>query len=57
MQPILIHCGELVTERLIEILDNWGYKTLAKIWRKESIEEMQHADEIIVTGPSAEGSP
>jgi len=29
------------------LLDNWGYKTLAKIWRKESIEEMQHADEII----------
>ena len=24
MQPILIHCGELVTERLIEILDNLG---------------------------------
>ena len=29
------------------LLDNWGYKTLAKIWRKESIEEMQHADKII----------
>ncbi len=26
------------------ILDNWGYKDLAKQWRKESIEEMQHAD-------------
>jgi hypothetical protein len=24
MQPILIHCGEFVTERLIEILDNSG---------------------------------
>ncbi len=24
MQPILIHCGEFVTERLIEILDNLG---------------------------------
>ncbi|GAC1336136.1 MAG: bacterioferritin [Beijerinckiaceae bacterium] len=26
------------------ILDNWGYKELAQKWRKESIEEMQHAD-------------
>lgn len=26
------------------ILDDWGYKELAKTWRKESIEEMQHAD-------------
>ena len=29
------------------LLDNWGYKTLAKQWRKESIEEMQHADKLI----------
>jgi len=28
------------------LLDNWGYKALAKQWRKESIEEMQHADRI-----------
>jgi bacterioferritin len=26
------------------ILDNWGFKALAKQWRKESIEEMHHAD-------------
>jgi bacterioferritin len=26
------------------ILDNWGFKELAKQWRKESIEEMEHAD-------------
>ena len=26
------------------ILDDWGYKELAKTWRKESIEEMNHAD-------------
>jgi bacterioferritin len=26
------------------LLDNWGYKELAKTWRKEAIEEMQHAD-------------
>ncbi len=29
------------------LLDNWGYKTLAKQWRKESVEEMQHADTLI----------
>ena len=29
------------------LLDNWGLMTLAKQWRKESIEEMQHADKFI----------
>lgn len=29
------------------LLDNWGYKSLAKQWRKESIEEMQHADKLV----------
>jgi bacterioferritin len=29
------------------LLDNWGIKQLAKQWRKESIEEMQHADRLI----------
>src|SRR5581483_5748252 len=29
------------------LLGNWGYKALAKQWRKESIEEMQHADKIV----------
>lgn len=29
------------------ILDDWGYKELAKTWRKESIEEMQHADRFV----------
>ncbi len=29
------------------LLDNWGYKALGKQWRKESIEEMQHADKLI----------
>src|SRR4029078_1007651 len=28
-------------------LDNWGYKDLAKQWRKESIEEMEHADKLV----------
>lgn len=29
------------------LLDNWGYKELAKKWRAESIEEMQHADRFV----------
>ena len=29
------------------LLDNWGYKDLAKKWRKESIEEMEHADKFV----------
>ena len=28
------------------LLDNWGYLDLAKKWRKESIEEMEHADKV-----------
>ena len=28
------------------ILDNWGFKELAKKWREESIDEMQHADRV-----------
>ncbi len=27
--------------------DNWGYKDLAKAWRAESIEEMEHADKFV----------
>src|SRR4051794_9887355 len=29
------------------LLGNWGYRDLAKQWRKESIEEMEHADKIV----------
>lgn len=28
------------------ILDNWGLHDMAKVWRKESIEEMEHADKL-----------
>jgi bacterioferritin len=39
------------------LLDNWGYKALAKKWRKESIEEMEHADELTVRIIFLEGFP
>jgi bacterioferritin len=29
------------------LLENWGLKDLAKTWRKESIEEMEHADKLV----------
>ena len=28
------------------LFDHWGFKKLAKQWRKESIEEMEHADKV-----------
>jgi bacterioferritin len=39
------------------LLDNWGYLALAKQWRKESIEEMQHADKLIERIIFLDGSP
>jgi len=39
------------------LLDNWGYRDLAKKWRKESIEEMEHADKIIHRIIFLEGFP
>ena len=39
------------------LLDNWGYRVLAKTWRKESIEEMQHADKLIERIILLDGSP
>lgn len=29
------------------LLDNWGFKELARTWRAESIEEMTHADKLV----------
>jgi len=39
------------------ILDDWGYKDLAQFWRKESIEEMQHADKFVARILFLEGFP
>ncbi|MBR0870471.1 bacterioferritin [Bradyrhizobium tropiciagri] len=39
------------------LLDNWGYKELAKTWRKESIEEMVHADKLIERIIFLDGAP
>lgn len=39
------------------LLEDWGYLELAKYWRKESIEEMQHADKFIARIIFLEGFP
>lgn len=39
------------------MLDNWGYGELAKYWRKESIDEMNHADRFIDRILFLEGYP
>jgi len=39
------------------ILDNWGLKEMAKTWKKESIEEMQHADRFVDRILFLEGHP
>jgi len=39
------------------ILSNWGYLDLAKKWRMESIEEMQHADRFVDRILFLEGFP
>jgi bacterioferritin len=39
------------------IFDNWGYKDFAKTWRKESIEEMQHADKLVARILFLDGQP
>ena len=39
------------------LLDDWGFKNLAKQWRKESIEEMEHADKLIARIIFLDGFP
>jgi bacterioferritin len=39
------------------LLENWGYRDLAKRWREESIEEMHHADKLIARIIFLEGHP
>jgi bacterioferritin len=40
-----------------EMLENWGYERLAKITRKESIEEMQHAESLLHRMLYLDGTP
>src|SRR3984893_8326413 len=39
------------------LLDNWGYRDLAKQWRKESMEEMEHAAKLIQRILFSDGFP
>jgi len=39
------------------LLEDWGYGKMAKKWREESIEEMQHADNLIQRVIFLEGLP
>lgn len=39
------------------ILGDWGYKELAKTWRRESIEEMVHADRFVTRIIFLDGFP
>jgi bacterioferritin len=39
------------------LLDNWGFRDLAKKWKAESIEEMHHADKLIERIIFLEGFP
>jgi bacterioferritin len=39
------------------ILEDWGFRDLAKQWREESIEEMQHADKFVARILFLEGFP
>jgi len=40
-----------------EMMENWGYERLAKITRKESIEEMRHAEALIERILYLDGAP
>ncbi len=39
------------------LLENWGYLALAKKWRKELIEEMEHADKLVARIIFLDGFP
>lgn len=63
---IIDSLNEILTSELVAInqywvhykmLENWGYKRIAKKKREESIEEMKHADRVIARILYLEGVP
>lgn len=40
-----------------EMMENWGYNKMAKLTKKESIEEMQHAEKLIERILYLDGTP
>jgi len=39
------------------LFEHWGFNSLARTWRKESIEEMQHADKLVARILFLDGFP
>ena len=39
------------------LFEHWGFQALAKVWRKESIEEMEHADKLVARILFLDGFP
>ncbi|MCL4793918.1 MAG: bacterioferritin [Bryobacteraceae bacterium] len=65
-ETVLMYLQETLTAELTainqyflhaEMLENWGYERLAKITKKESIEEMTHAEKLLHRMLYLDGSP
>lgn len=65
-KKVISHLNKVLTNELTainqyflhaEMLENWGYERLAKITKKESIEEMVHAEKLLHRMLYLDGSP